>query len=156
MEKQDRFFQRGDEVRFINRGRPLPKQFKYDKTYIVTRNETETGLVAIEGLDFSSFMLELVSPVEKNFPFGFQEAVKYMMEGHILERLSPIHNARFRVRMIDGHLQSRHNESTDDRDWFSCALTATTATCLRRRFRVQRVTKTIANSRLSLFAVTAY
>ena len=122
MEKQDRFFQRGDEVRFINRGRPLPKPFKYDKTYIVTRNETETGLVAIEGLDFSSFMLELVSPVEKNFPFGFQEAVKYMMEGHILERLSPIHNARFHVRMIEGHIQSRHNESTDDRGWCSCAL----------------------------------
>ena len=122
MEKQDRFFQRGDEVRLINRGRPFPKQFKYDKTYIVTRNETETGLVAIEGLDFSSFMLELVSPVEKNFPFGFQEAVKYMMEGHILERLSPIHNARFRVRLINGLIHSRHSASTDDSVCCSCEI----------------------------------
>lgn len=122
MEKQDRLFQKGDEVRFINRGRPLPKHFNYSKTYIVTRNETETGLVAIEGLDFSSYFLELVEPVEKNYPFGFQEAVKYMMEGHILERLSPIHIARFHVRMIEGHIQSRYGESTDDRDWCLCAL----------------------------------
>lgn len=117
-----RFFQKGDEVRFINRGRHLPKQFNYSKTYVVTRNETETGLVAVEGLDFSSYLLELVLPVEKNYPFEFHEAVKYMMEGHTLERLSPVHIARFHVRMLDGHIQSRYGESTDTMDWCPCAL----------------------------------
>jgi hypothetical protein len=117
MEKQDRFFQRGDEVRFINRGRPLPKPFKYDKTYIVTRNETETGLVAIEGLDFSSFFLELVGPVEKNFPFGFQEAVKYMMEGHILERISPVRIAIIQIRVTENQVQGRLKGFTDEKSW---------------------------------------
>ena len=122
MEKQNRLFQKGDKVRFIDRGRPPPKQFNYSKTYVVARNETETGLVAVEGLDFSSFLLELVLPVEKNYPFEFYEAVKYMMEGYILERLSPVHIARFHVRMIEGHIQRRYGESTDDRDWCPCVL----------------------------------
>ena len=117
MEKQDRFFQKGDEVRFINRGRPLPKHFNYSKTYIVTRNETETGLVAIEGLDFSSSFLELVEPVEKIYPLVFHEAVKYLMDGHILERISPVKIAIIQIRVTENQVQGRLKGFTDEKSW---------------------------------------
>lgn len=122
MKIQNRLFQKGDTVRFINQGRILSPPFDYDKTYTVTQKETETGVVSVDNIDFSSSWLELVEPVEKNYPLVFHEAVKYLMEGHILERLSPVSEAKFQIRMIDGHIQSRDSESTDDIDWCPCVL----------------------------------
>lgn len=123
-----RFFQKGDKVRFINQGRTLPKPCEYERIYTVTQSETESGIVYIDGYDllnprgFLYARLELVEPVETTYPLVFHEAVKYMMEGHIVERLSPISRAKFHVRMIEDHIQSRDGESTDDRDWCPCAL----------------------------------
>lgn len=117
-----RFFQKGDKVQFINQGRTLPKPYEYGRTYIVSHSETESGIVYINGCGLSYSLLEVVEPVEKIYPLVFHEAVKYMTEGYILERLSPVSEAKFQIRMIEGHIQSRDSESTDDRDWCSCAL----------------------------------
>lgn len=73
MKIQNRLFQKGDTVRFINQGRILSPPFDYDKTYTVTQKETETGVVSVDNIDFSSSWLELVEPVEKNYPLVFHE-----------------------------------------------------------------------------------
>lgn len=117
MKRENRLFQKGDEVRFINQGRILPPRFDYDKTYTVSKDETETGVVSIKGLDFSSSWLELVEPVEKNYPLVFHEAVKYLMEGHILERVSPIRTALIQVRITENQVQGRLKGFTDNKGW---------------------------------------
>lgn len=112
----------GDKVQFINQGRTLPKPYEYGRTYIVSHSETESGIVYIDGCGLSYSLLEVVEPVEKIYPLVFHEAVKYMTEGYILERLSPVSEAKFQIRMIEGHIQSRDSESTDDIDWCPCVL----------------------------------
>lgn len=117
-----RFFQKGDKVQFINQGRTLPKPYEHGRTYIVSHSETEFGIVYIDGCGISYALLEVVEPVENIYPLVFHEAVKYMTEGYILERLSPVSEAKFQIRMIEGHIQSRDSESTDDIDWCPCVL----------------------------------
>ena len=122
MKIQNRLFQKGDKVRFINQGRILPPLFDYDKTYTVTQKETETGVVSVDNIDFSSVWLELVEPVEKNYPLVFHEAVKYLMDGHILERISPVKIAVTQVRIAENQVQGRLKRFTDDIDWCPCVL----------------------------------
>lgn len=117
MKIQNRLFQKGDTVRFINQGRILSPPFDYDKTYTVTQKETETGVVSVDNIDFSSSWLELVEPVEKNYPLVFHEAVKYLMEGHILERVSLIRMALVQVRITENQVQGRLKGFTDNKDW---------------------------------------
>lgn len=117
MKIQNRLFQKGDKVRFINQGRILPPLFDYDKTYTVTQKETETGVVSVDNIDFSSFWLELVEPVEKNYPLVFHEAVKYLMDGHILERISPVRIAIIWIRVTENQVQGRLKGFTDEKSW---------------------------------------
>lgn len=94
MKIQNRLFQKGDKVRFINQGRILPPRFDYDKTYTVTQKETETGVVSVDNIDFSSVWLELVEPVEKNYP------LKCIICGKSCEHIETNAKASFFMRFV--------------------------------------------------------
>lgn len=83
----DRRFRKGDKVRLIDRGRKAPVTLEYGKIYTVDDNEAGGG-VCVNNIMVCYAILELVEGFDESFNIPFHEAVRMMVEGSTMERIS--------------------------------------------------------------------